>query len=64
MKMKTFKIRMTVTEVTRQVAYIEAETEAEAIAAVEGYEFDNSHNEFDDSLQWTVDDVESLGEAE
>lgn len=62
--MKTFKIRMTVTEVTRQVALIEAETEAEAIAKVEGYDFDNSYNDFDDSLSWEVSEVESLGEDE
>lgn len=62
--MKTFKIRMTVTEVTREIAFIEAETEAEAIAKVQEYDFDNSHNEFDDSLSWEVSDVESLGEDE
>ena len=62
--MKTFKIRMTVTEVTRQVALIEAETEAEAIAKVEGYDFDNNYNDFDDSLSWEVSEVESLGEDE
>lgn len=62
--MKTYKIRMTVTEVTRQVAYIEAESPAAALAKVESYDFDNSHNEFDDSLEWTVSDTECLGVAE
>ncbi len=62
--MPTYKIRMTVTERTRQVALIEADSEAEAIEAVESYDFDNSLLEFDDSLEWLVSEVESLGTDE
>lgn len=54
---KFFSVSMTVTEVTIQNIAIEAETEEEARAIVEEYNFDNSECTQTDSLEWSVSAV-------